>query len=123
MADTCAAVILILVTLLLPPAGVFFISGCSADLLINIFLTILGYFPGHIHAFYTLWVYYEAKSRGREGRMRARSPPGIFSKRILNGGERPVYYYPEQHAPSTQGYGTNAPVPPAGGNGGYQPVR
>ncbi|KAF2764050.1 hypothetical protein EJ03DRAFT_332198 [Teratosphaeria nubilosa] len=32
-----------------PPLGAFFVAGCGADLLINILLTILGYFPGHIH--------------------------------------------------------------------------
>ncbi|KAF3479525.1 uncharacterized protein GIQ15_06501 [Arthroderma uncinatum] len=122
MADTCAAVILILVTVFLPPAGVFFIGGCSADLLINILLTVLGYFPGHIHAFYCLWVYYEAKGKGRDGRMRSKTPPGIFSKRILNGGERSTHYYPEQNAPpAAQGYGTTASAAPSGTNGGYQP--
>lgn len=33
-----------------PPIGVYCVAGCGADLLINIALTILGYFPGHIHA-------------------------------------------------------------------------
>lgn len=28
-----------------PPLGVFFITGCNADLLVNIFLTCLGYVP------------------------------------------------------------------------------
>jgi len=32
-----------------PPVGVFLVAGCGADLLINILLTVLGYFPGHIH--------------------------------------------------------------------------
>ncbi|EMC94152.1 hypothetical protein BAUCODRAFT_36628 [Baudoinia panamericana UAMH 10762] len=36
--------------MLVPPVGVFLISGCSADLLINILLTCLGYFPGHVSA-------------------------------------------------------------------------
>ncbi|MBE7179895.1 MAG: YqaE/Pmp3 family membrane protein [Terriglobus roseus] len=30
----------------MPPVGVFLVAGCGADLLINICLTILGYFPG-----------------------------------------------------------------------------
>ncbi|KAF3892732.1 Stress response RCI peptide [Trichophyton interdigitale] len=119
MSETCAGVIIVLVTLLFPPAGVFFIGGCSADLFINVLLTILGYFPGHIHAFYTLWVYYEAKSRGHEGRRRARKPPGIFSQRILNGGER--YVYPEQQPPTQQTYGTSTTSAPAT-NGVQQPV-
>ncbi|EFR01206.1 hypothetical protein MGYG_04209 [Nannizzia gypsea CBS 118893] len=119
-AETCAAVILVLVTILFPPAGVFFIGGCSPDLLINIVLTILGYFPGHIHAFYTLWVYYDRKGRGREGRDKAKNPPGIFSKRILNGGER--YYSSEEQATAQQGYGMTATSAPTA-NGGTQTTQ
>ncbi|OGM44811.1 hypothetical protein ABOM_006168 [Aspergillus bombycis] len=43
MAGTCSMLCLILVTLFIPPLGVFLISGCSADFFINILLTILGY--------------------------------------------------------------------------------
>ncbi|PGH27126.1 hypothetical protein AJ80_01082 [Polytolypa hystricis UAMH7299] len=85
---------------LLPPLGVFFISGCSPDFLINICLTLLGYFPGHIHAFYCEYVYYERRSKGYTG-SRA---PGIFSERIQNGGElaRDYYYPPAQPQPQPQ---------------------
>ncbi|CUA77269.1 hypothetical protein RSOLAG22IIIB_06610 [Rhizoctonia solani] len=38
-------------------------SGCSCDLLINLCLTILGYIPGHIHAFYLIWRRMEAEER------------------------------------------------------------
>lgn len=31
-----------------PPVGVYCVAGCGADLLINICLTLLGYFPGHV---------------------------------------------------------------------------
>ncbi|KAG2120100.1 hypothetical protein BD769DRAFT_1481172 [Suillus cothurnatus] len=41
-------VLLILVAIIFPPAAAAFVTGCSCDLLINICLTILGYFPGHI---------------------------------------------------------------------------
>ena len=41
------------------------ISGCSADLLINICLTCLGYLPGHIHAFYLEWVYFDRREKGK----------------------------------------------------------
>lgn len=47
-----------------PPVGVFMIAGCGADLLINVCLTILGYFPGHIHAFYLEYVYYDRQEKG-----------------------------------------------------------
>jgi uncharacterized membrane protein YqaE (UPF0057 family) len=47
-----SAILLIIITIFLPPVGVFLVAGCGTDLCINILLTILGYFPGHIHAFY-----------------------------------------------------------------------
>ncbi|KAJ9094345.1 hypothetical protein QFC20_006913 [Naganishia adeliensis] len=56
-------ILLCLITILFPPAGVFMISGCSCDLLINICLTILGYFPGHIHAFYLIYKKMQAEER------------------------------------------------------------
>ncbi|KAJ1301928.1 hypothetical protein OPQ81_000767 [Rhizoctonia solani] len=56
-------IILILVTIIFPPAAVAIMSGCSCDLLINLCLTILGYIPGHIHAFYLIWRRMEAEER------------------------------------------------------------
>ncbi|KAF8308217.1 UPF0057-domain-containing protein, partial [Clavulina sp. PMI_390] len=58
-------VLLILVAILFPPAAAGFITGCSCDLLINICLTILGYIPGHIHAFWL--IYRKAKAEERYG--------------------------------------------------------
>jgi uncharacterized membrane protein YqaE (UPF0057 family) len=43
------AVFLIIITLFLPPLGVLLVAGCGADFCINLLLTILGFFPGHIH--------------------------------------------------------------------------
>ncbi|RDW78502.1 hypothetical protein BP5796_06354 [Coleophoma crateriformis] len=37
-----SAVLLVLITILLPPIGVYIVAGCGADLLINICLTLLG---------------------------------------------------------------------------------
>ncbi|RKO88304.1 hypothetical protein BDK51DRAFT_18757, partial [Blyttiomyces helicus] len=37
-----------------PPLGVLLNQGCSFDLLINILLTLLGWIPGVIHAFYII---------------------------------------------------------------------
>ncbi|ETW75864.1 stress-induced hydrophobic peptide [Heterobasidion irregulare TC 32-1] len=48
-------VLLILVAIIFPPAAAAFITGCSCDLLINICLTVLGYLPGHIHAFWLIY--------------------------------------------------------------------
>ncbi|PTU21059.1 hypothetical protein P175DRAFT_0532429 [Aspergillus ochraceoroseus IBT 24754] len=41
MAGTCSMLGLILVTLFIPPLGVFLMSGCSVDFFMNILLTIL----------------------------------------------------------------------------------
>ncbi|KAI8059834.1 hypothetical protein BDF21DRAFT_348553 [Thamnidium elegans] len=59
MADCC----IILVTILCPPVGVFLMFGCGADLCINICLTVLGYLPGHIHAFYLMFTRYQRPSQ------------------------------------------------------------
>ncbi len=36
--------------ILLPPVGVFLTAGISTPLFVNIFLTLLGWLPGSIHA-------------------------------------------------------------------------
>ena len=88
--------------LVVPPLGVFMIAGCGADLLINILLTFLGYvpplldhniltescsyFPGHIHAFYLIYVYFERHDRSRLGNMGADRAPGIYSDNVQSGG-------------------------------------
>lgn len=41
-------------SILLPPVGVFFATGLSGTLALNILFTILGYFPGVIHAVYVI---------------------------------------------------------------------
>ncbi|KAJ6631216.1 hypothetical protein B0H10DRAFT_1773696 [Mycena sp. CBHHK59/15] len=56
-------VLLILVAILFPPAAAGFITGCSCDLLINILLTIFGYIPGHIHAFWLIYKKMKAEER------------------------------------------------------------
>jgi len=44
----------ILLSILLPPLGVFFQVGFGLHFWLNIVLTILGYFPGVIHAVYII---------------------------------------------------------------------
>ncbi len=46
-------VIRILLSLIIPPVGVFLQVGIGLHFWINILLTLLGYFPGLIHA---IWV-------------------------------------------------------------------
>ncbi|KAI0032590.1 hypothetical protein K488DRAFT_49541 [Vararia minispora EC-137] len=61
-------VVLILVAIIFPPAAAAFITGCSCDLLINICLTILGYLPGHLHAFWLIYKRMKAEETyGRAG--------------------------------------------------------
>ncbi|KAL1411215.1 Plasma membrane proteolipid 3 [Vanrija pseudolonga] len=48
-------ILIALIIILFPPAGVAILTGCSCDLLIAIGLTILGYLPGHLYGFYILW--------------------------------------------------------------------
>lgn len=43
----------IICAIFLPPLGVFLQTGISTQLLINVFLTLLGYIPGIIHA---VWI-------------------------------------------------------------------
>jgi uncharacterized membrane protein YqaE (UPF0057 family) len=46
-------VIRIILSILIPPLGVFLQVGLGVDFWINILLTLLGYFPGLIHA---IWI-------------------------------------------------------------------
>ncbi|KAH8888884.1 hypothetical protein GQ53DRAFT_826082 [Thozetella sp. PMI_491] len=81
-----SAILLVIITMILPPAGVYAVAGCGADLLINICMTLLGVLPGHLHAFYLEYVYYDRKEQAREGRFSASRAPGIYSERVQNGG-------------------------------------
>lgn len=49
----------IVLALVLPPVAVFLTYGLSTTLLINILLTVLGWFPGSIHAVWAVVKYYE----------------------------------------------------------------
>ncbi|KIW12111.1 hypothetical protein PV08_09385 [Exophiala spinifera] len=92
MSDAAPALLIILITILLPPVGVAMVAGCGFDLFVNICLTLLGYIPGHIHAFYVEYVYFDRRDRARHGQLTGRPAPGVYSDRVQSGG--------------TQGYGT-----------------
>lgn len=47
-------IIRILFSILIPPLGVFLQVGIGKDFWINLLLTLLGYFPGLIHAVYII---------------------------------------------------------------------
>lgn len=44
----------IILSIIIPPLGVFLQVGFGKDFWINILLTLLGYFPGLIHAVYII---------------------------------------------------------------------
>ncbi|KIL62255.1 hypothetical protein M378DRAFT_798724 [Amanita muscaria Koide BX008] len=77
-------VILILVAIVFPPAAAAMVAGCSCDLLINIALTILGYFPGLIHSFWLIYKKMQAEERYGAG--------GFIY--IGNGGYQPINQAP-----------------------------
>ncbi|KAI0129983.1 hypothetical protein BJ170DRAFT_295885 [Xylariales sp. AK1849] len=82
-----STVLIVLITILFPPIGVYIVGGCGPDVFINICLTLLGYIPGHIHAFYLEYVYYDRREQAREGRFAARRAPGVYSDRVQTGGQ------------------------------------
>lgn len=62
------------------------VAGCGADLLINIALTILGYLPGHVHAFYIEYQYYHRRDVLRAGGTLVKDAGGIYSRKVQSGG-------------------------------------
>ncbi|EER31886.1 hypothetical protein CTRG_04669 [Candida tropicalis MYA-3404] len=55
MAFTCTDIFKIIGAIILPPLGVFMEIGLGKQFWINVLLTILGYFPGIIHALYIIF--------------------------------------------------------------------
>ncbi|KAG2148887.1 hypothetical protein DEU56DRAFT_84199 [Suillus clintonianus] len=93
--------VLIIVAVIFPPAAVAFISGCGCDLFVNILLTLLGFFPGLIHALWLVFKRTNVPERRAIGSYRYTGTPTQA---------------PEPGAPQTPGYGTTdqstAPQPP-----------
>ena len=69
--STNMSIIRLIFAILLPPVGVFLTVGIGGHFWLNILLTILGYFPGIIHA---VWVI--AKRSGRPAGGHAGGPAG-----------------------------------------------
>ncbi|EHY65916.1 hypothetical protein NERG_00612 [Nematocida ausubeli] len=59
---SCATLLEILLAIFLPPVSVFLVSGCGIDLLINLLLCLLAYFPASIHALYLVSVQHSNSS-------------------------------------------------------------
>ncbi|KAK3615699.1 hypothetical protein LTR56_026430, partial [Elasticomyces elasticus] len=68
----------------------FTIAGCGPDILINIVLTCLGFFPGHIHAFYLEYIFLAKRKQvmaGLDGDYNDDNAPFVFSERVNKGQE------------------------------------
>lgn len=50
-------------------------------------LILSSYIPGHIHAFYLEYIYYDRREQAREGRFTASRAPGVYSERVQGGGQ------------------------------------
>ena len=68
-------VIRILLAILLPPLGVLLQVGLGLHFWLNILLTLLGYFPGLIHA---IWIIVKVGPRRRERSIEVR--PATFPR-------------------------------------------
>ncbi|TFK17163.1 UPF0057-domain-containing protein [Coprinopsis marcescibilis] len=91
-------VALILIAILFPPAAAAIVTGCSCDLLINILLTLLGYFPGHIHAFWLIYKKMQAEERYGSGGFHYIGS-GHYEPLYPN---QPVHHQPQQGIPYQQ---------------------
>ncbi|KAG6330614.1 hypothetical protein ID866_8474 [Astraeus odoratus] len=89
-------IVLILVAIIFPPAAAAFVTGCSCDLIINLLLTILGYFPGTIHAFWLIYKKMEAEERYGHGGFICKS------EHVGNGTYQPLH---DQPYPAPANYG------------------
>ena len=53
MEETVISVLRIILSVIIPPLGVFFTVGIGLQFWVNILLTLLGFLPGLIHA---IWI-------------------------------------------------------------------
>ena len=44
------------------------------------------YFPGHLHAFYLEYVYYDRREQAKTGNFNHSRAPGVYSDRVQTGG-------------------------------------
>ncbi|KAK4241283.1 hypothetical protein C8A03DRAFT_12450 [Achaetomium macrosporum] len=86
-----AGILVGILCFLFPPLGVAIIAGCGADLLINILLTIWLWFPGLIHAFYLLFVYFDRREKYKTGRPPLQRAPFVWSDKVQSGGMAMAY--------------------------------
>ncbi|KAF2140339.1 uncharacterized protein K452DRAFT_289083 [Aplosporella prunicola CBS 121167] len=83
---SASAILIVLITLFFPPVGVLIVAGCGTDFCINLCLTILGFLPGHVHAFYIEYVYYKRREDAARGIYDSRPAPGVYSEKVQAAG-------------------------------------
>lgn len=71
----------------MPPLGVYIVAGCGPELVINIALTILGFLPGHIHAFYVIYVHYNKKDQVSERFFDSLPVSDVYNDNVQTGGQ------------------------------------
>ncbi|KAJ5191577.1 Proteolipid membrane potential modulator [Penicillium cinerascens] len=79
MAGTCSMLCLIIVTLFIPPLGVFMIAGCGVDFWINLL-------PGPYSCILPRIRLLSTSQPRPLTRASQRPAPGVYSERIQNGG-------------------------------------
>ncbi|OZJ03644.1 hypothetical protein BZG36_03923 [Bifiguratus adelaidae] len=113
MTLTGADIIEIIVAIIFPPAAVAMVRGCGGQLCLNILLTILGYIPGHIHAFYIIWKKYQAQNAygARQAPAPYVSPQRYGTGPQPVGRPQPVGGMPANAANLAPPYSKTAPAP------------
>lgn len=71
-----ASILLFVLAVLLPPAAVLVARGCGAHFCLNILLTLLGWLPGLVHAWYVV-----ARADRRERTRQHRDQYGMERRR------------------------------------------
>lgn len=70
--DACMLAIKIVFAIILPPIAVLLEDGCGCSVCLNVVLTLLGWIPGMLHAFYVIVKGDQYNEMQREDRQRRR---------------------------------------------------
>ncbi|KAF1967492.1 hypothetical protein BU23DRAFT_573230 [Bimuria novae-zelandiae CBS 107.79] len=80
----------IMFAIIFPPIGTLFVAGPSPDAWVNVYLTLLGWIPGVIHALYLIVTFHRRQAARERGQLNLDLPPpkwGIWSRSVLIGDE------------------------------------
>ncbi|KAH8828819.1 hypothetical protein DL96DRAFT_1814146 [Flagelloscypha sp. PMI_526] len=96
-------VILIIVAVVFPPAVAAMISGCSCDLFLSILLSLFGYWPGILHAFWLIHIKITAEEERdaqiESGHPRSHAYTPLPSQEPLVGPSQPAAHSQEPSGP------------------------